>query len=78
MSFSKQCAEWIGCLTGLSGAALLAAHLPISGWGFALFLISNACMFLYGYLVKARGFMLMQVGFTATSILGIVTWLVQG
>ena len=77
MSISKQFTEWAGCLTGLSGAALLAANLPISGWGFALFLASNAFMFIYGYLAKAKGLMLMQIGFTATSVTGVFKWLVH-
>lgn len=67
--------EWLGCITGLCGAALLAAKISISGWGFALFLVSNVFMFAYGYLSNAKGLMLMQIGFTATSVIGVLNWL---
>lgn len=75
MRITKQVVEWSGCGTGLCGAALLAANVPTSGWGFVLFLISNICMLVYAYLAKANGLMVMQIGFSVTSIAGIVNWL---
>ena len=70
----KTVAEWAGCATGMAGAGLLALHSSVSRWGFALFLLSNAFMFLYGYITKANGIILMQIGFTVTSITGISNW----
>jgi len=71
----KLIAEWGGCLTGMAGAGLLALHTAISGWGFALFLLSNMFMLAYGFLSRAKGLMLMQVGFTVTSVAGIANWI---
>ncbi len=33
--------KWLGTATGIAGATLVALNLPISGWGFVLFLASS-------------------------------------
>jgi len=43
--------------------------------GFALFLLSNMSMLAYGFLSRAKGLMLMQIGFTFTSAAGYVSWI---
>lgn len=68
--------EWTGCFTGLSGAALLAMNNRYSGWGFVLFLASNIAWITYGLLSHATGMVVMQIGFTATSLIGVWKWLV--
>lgn len=68
--------EWTGCLTGLCGAALLALKNRYSGWGFALFLVSNVAWIAYGIATHANGLIVMQIGFTITSALGIWNWLI--
>jgi hypothetical protein len=67
--------DWIGCATGVAGAALLAANQPWSGWGFVLFLVSNACWYAHGHRQGVPAMSVMQVGFTLTSCLGIWRWL---
>jgi len=66
--------EWGGCVTGVAGALLLSLNNAYSGWGFVLFLASNACWFGYGYLSKTHGISAMNVAYTATSLLGIWRW----
>lgn len=73
----KFCAEWLGCLFGLAGAFVLAMNASYSGWGFVLFLLSNGFMITYGLITKARGIILMQLGFTATSAIGAANWLLK-
>ncbi len=68
--------EWAGCATGLCGAAMLALNNRYSGWGFVLFLVSNVAWIFFGLLSHAAGMGVMQVGFTATSLMGIWKWLV--
>lgn len=68
--------EWIGCITGLCGAALLALNNRYSGWSFVLFLASNVAWLLFGLLSHAAGMVIMQIGFTATSLTGIWKWLI--
>lgn len=67
--------EWAGSILGLAGAFLLALNSPISGWGFVAFLISNLCWVVFAIYRSSFGLLTMQVGFTATSVLGIARWL---
>ncbi|MCP4121406.1 MAG: hypothetical protein GY751_06595 [Bacteroidetes bacterium] len=67
--------EWAGSITGLIGAAVLSTNTSLSGWGFVLFLISNLFLIFYAFQNRANGLLTMQLGFTATSVLGITRWL---
>lgn len=66
--------EWAGAITGLLGSTLLAANATWSGWGFAAYLVSNACWIAFAVHKRAWGLLTMQAGFTATSIAGIWRW----
>lgn len=66
--------EWAGAVAGLIGAALLALNNRFSGWGFAAFLASNLLIITFGLLIGAYGIVTMQLGFTATSIVGLRRW----
>lgn len=67
--------EWLATLLALSGAALLAAKVEASGWGWVLFLFSNCCWVVWGVIEKRWSIVVMQIGFTPTSVLGIARWL---
>lgn len=71
-------AEFGGCVTGLLGSFLLAQHNTISGWGFVAYLGSNFFWLIFGFLAKRQWMILMQLGFTVTSVLGISRWLHVG
>ena len=66
--------EWAGCATGVLGALLLALHNAYSGWGFVSFLTSNMCWIAFGIITGAEGLVVMQIAFTATSLLGLYKW----
>jgi hypothetical protein len=66
--------EWMGSITGLIGAFLLATHTRFSGWGFIAFLVSNFAWIGFALLQGISSILLMQAGFTATSLLGIYRW----
>lgn len=68
-------AQWGGCLFGVAGSFLLATNSRYSGYGFVAFLVSNAHWIVYGTLTGSTALVLMQVAFTATSLLGIYRWL---
>jgi hypothetical protein len=68
--------EWVGCITGLIGAYLLALNNRYSGWGFVLFLLSNVAWIAFGLMSHATGMVVMQFGFTITSLMGVWKWLV--
>ncbi|RMG37535.1 MAG: hypothetical protein D6720_03030 [Gammaproteobacteria bacterium] len=68
--------EWAGSLTGLLGAWLLAINdLQWSGYGFVAFLVSNGFWIALGIRKRLFGLLLMQVGFTGSSLMGIARWL---
>jgi hypothetical protein len=69
--------EWFGCFLGVSGAALLALNNRWSGYGFVLFLASNAAWIGFGLLTSANGLVTMQVVFSLTSAVGIWQWLIK-
>jgi len=70
--------EWAGCATGLAGASLLSFNNEYSGWGFVLFFISNILWIVYGHITQATGILIMQIGFTITSLIGTWRWLISG
>lgn len=67
--------QWLGCITGVSGAYLLACNNSKSGWGFALFLISNGFWIAIAILAELPGMLVQQLAFTITSALGVYRWL---
>jgi len=70
---TKQACEWAGAAAGILGSLLIATGSV--GFGFCLFLVSNA--FLLGYAIMARAFGIgaMQLIYTGTSLYGIFHWL---
>ena len=72
---TQKALEWCGSLTGLAGAALLATNSSWSGYGFLLFLVSNVAWITYAIKTRMWSMITMQVGFTATSLLGISRWI---
>lgn len=68
--------QWIGCAMGLGGSLLLALNCRVSGWGFVLFLVSNVFWISFGLLTDAPGIVVMNLGFSGTSLMGVWKWLV--
>lgn len=63
--------EWLGASLGLVGAYFLATHGQYADWGFVFFLTSNLFFILFAIKGKHYGLLIMQLGFTYTSLLGI-------
>lgn len=63
--------EWVGCLVGLLGAFLLATNTSISRYGWIAFLVANLAMIGLAILIDRWGLLVQQLGFTATSLLGL-------
>lgn len=64
-------ADHIGSATALAGAALLASNFDFAQLGWLLFLASNVAWIVYGLKTHQRPLVVMQLGFTGTSFLGI-------
>ncbi|CAM5562529.1 hypothetical protein [Eoetvoesiella caeni] len=72
--------EWIGCITGLAGAFLLATNSRFSPYGWIAFLIANIAMIILAASLDRFGLLGQQIGFMGTSLLGIYRtklWLPQ-
>lgn len=67
--------EWLGFLTGVAGATVLALKQPWSGYGWLAFLASNIAWLWFAIVVKRRSILLMQLVFIITSLVGITRWL---
>ena len=63
--------EWIGAVLGLAGASLLAMHTSISRYGWLAFLGANVAMAAFAMMIGAYGLLVQQLGFTATTLLGL-------
>lgn len=66
--------EWGGSLTGLLGAYLVSSNDHTSRWGQVAFLVSNFLWIGYGVSNEMWSMLVMQVGFTFTSLRGINRW----
>lgn len=62
--------EGLGAQFGIAGALLLALAIPVSKWGWVLFLASNAFWFVFAVKLKYRKLAWQTVVFSA-SVLGI-------
>jgi hypothetical protein len=67
--------KWTGTSTGIVGALMVAANIPASGWGFALFLLSSLSWSAAGLVMREPSLVALNLAFTAINILGIVRWL---
>ncbi len=63
--------EWAGSLLGLTGAFLLATHAEFSKFGWIAFFLANLAMIGFAIGIRRYGLLIQQIGFTATSILGM-------
>lgn len=63
--------EWAGALTGLIGAFMLATNSRFSPIGWLAFLLANFLMIGFAIAGGHWGLLTQQIGFTATSLLGI-------
>lgn len=66
--------EYLGCGLGLTGALLLSLNFKHSGWGFVAFLGSNIAWITFALQNSINGLLVMQIGFTITSLIGIYRW----
>jgi hypothetical protein len=63
--------EWMGALSGLLGAFLLATHTSISRYGWVAYLTANIALIGFAIGIERYGLLLQQLGFMATSLLGL-------
>ncbi|MBF0098234.1 MAG: nicotinamide mononucleotide transporter [Magnetococcales bacterium] len=67
--------KWIGTVTGVAGALLVAMNIPQSGYGFLLFLLSSVSWFIAAYRMHEISLMILQAVFTVINLIGVWRWL---
>ena len=68
--------KWVGTLTGIAAASLIALNISMSGWGFAVFLVSSLSWGTAAFLMGETSLLLLQGVFTIINALGIYRWLI--
>ncbi|MFE8644155.1 hypothetical protein ACFX58_03610 [Sphingomonas sp. NCPPB 2930] len=72
-----QMLELLAAVFGLLGTILLATRSRFAGWGFVAYLVSNGGWMAFAWPLGNWWLFAQQVGFTATSLIGIWCWLVR-
>ncbi|MFV2056437.1 MAG: hypothetical protein ACC707_08205 [Thiohalomonadales bacterium] len=67
--------KWIGTITGIAGASLLAANVDISGYGFILFVVSAISWIIAGWTMKEMSLVFLNIAFLIINGFGIYRWL---
>ncbi len=67
--------KWVGTITGVVGAFILALNIPFSGWGWTLFLISSVTWTFAGAVMKDVSLVVLQFAFVLVDVIGIWRWL---
>ena len=68
-------AKWIGTVTGVAGAMVIALNLGFVIYGFYLYLISSTLWSVVGWMQREPSLFVLQGAFTAINILRIYRWL---
>ena len=66
--------EWLGAISGVLGALIIASNTRLSPWGWWLFLLSSVSLCGYAVLVQAWGLLLLNACFVGTNLMGLVRW----
>ena len=68
-------AKWIGTVSGIIGAFLVAMHIPQSGYGFLFFTVSAITWGLAGWIQRDWALLTLQSVFLGINLLGVYRWL---
>ena len=68
---------WAGCAAGATGSLLLALKMKHSGWGFAVYLVSNVAWIAVGFASGLYALSVQGAIFSATAAVGVWQWLIR-
>ena len=68
--------KWLGTVTGVLGALVLALNIPVSGWGWVLFTISSISWTVAGLVMRDMSLAVLQGAFVFVDLLGVWRWLI--
>lgn len=63
--------EWLGCLTGVVAATLIALNLKLELMGYAFYLVCSAAWIAVGVAKGMKGMVVMQLVMAAITLLGL-------
>lgn len=67
--------QWLGCITGVSSAFLMALNHKYSRFAFVGYVFSNVLWISFGVRTDAPGLVAMELLFTVINMVGINRWL---
>ena len=68
--------KWVGTITGVIGAFILALNIPLSGWGWTLFLMSSLSWTFAAVVMKDMSLAVLQFAFVVVDLIGVWRWLI--
>jgi hypothetical protein len=71
----EQVLKWMGTLGGIMGAFLVAANVPISGWGYIPFLIGAGALVGWGLFIREPAVWILNGVYCVANLIGIWRWL---
>ncbi len=66
--------QYIGAITGMIGALLMALNIPASRFAYVAYMASNMAWLGYGYFAVVPGLVMMQSVFFVTTLIGLWRW----
>jgi hypothetical protein len=66
--------QYIGAITGMIGALLMALNIPASRFAYVAYLASTIAWLVYGWMSDIPGLVLMQSVFFVTTLIGLWKW----
>lgn len=70
--------HWIGVISQIAGAAILAINVPWSRWAYPLFLIGSVILLILTSLANDEPDVLMWGMYTTLNVLGLYRWFYRG
>jgi nicotinamide riboside transporter PnuC len=68
--------EWVGSITGIAGAILLAMNFDWSKYGYVFFLLSSIALVIFSHRRQLKGLLSQQLVFLGINILGVYKWMI--
>ena len=70
----KKILEWLGVLTAIFYALLIAFNIGLEFIGFSLLLVSAILIGIWAFICNHRGILLLQIFYASTALIGMYRW----
>lgn len=69
--------QWLGSLTGIAGALMMACNSKASPWAYPVWLCASVSMLVFALYDQLSGLALQQAVFTFINTLGLWRWMIR-